>query len=143
MPKFRDPELGQLVNDIIARRRASVNKLAKPDLLQLLLDTHDQNPESLSEFEVIAEMLVFWLAGSETTASTLTFVMMFLLNDPPSYQRLVDEIRERFPYSDSPVSDDQTVDLPFLHAVFKETLRLMPPAAGGKVFLLQHLISLF
>ncbi|KAF4784846.1 cytochrome P450 [Colletotrichum scovillei] len=147
LPKFRDPELAQLISDIIEKRQASTDKLAKPDLLQLLLDTHERNPETLSRIEVFSEMLVFWLAGSETTASTLTFAMMFLLNDPPSYQRLVNEIRGRFPLSNSPVSDDQTTDLPFLHAVLKETMRLAPPATGGlqrqtdeDVILSDHLI---
>ncbi|KAK1716495.1 cytochrome P450 [Colletotrichum lupini] len=147
LPKFRDPELAQLISDIIEKRQASTDKLAKPDLLQLLLDTHEKNPETLSRIEVFSEMLVFWLAGSETTASTLTFAMMFLLNDPPSYQKLVNEIRGRFPLSNSPVSDDQTTDLPFLHAVLKETMRLAPPATGGlqrqtdeDVILSDHLI---
>ncbi|OHF01158.1 hypothetical protein CORC01_03472 [Colletotrichum orchidophilum] len=147
LPKFRDPELAQLVNEIIEKRQASTDKLAKPDLLQLLLDTHEKNPETLSRIEVFAEMLVFWLAGSETTASTLTFAMMFLLNDPASYQRLVDEIRGKFPMPDSPVSDDETTDLPFMHAVLKETMRLAPPATGGlqrqtdeDVILSDHLI---
>ncbi|KAK1510254.1 hypothetical protein CABS01_07926 [Colletotrichum abscissum] len=147
LPKFRDPELAQLISDIIEKRQASTDKLAKPDLLQLLLDTHEENPETLSRIEVFSEMLVFWLAGSETTASTLTFAMMFLLNDPPSYQKLVNEIRGRFPLSNSPVSDDQTTDLPFLHAVLKETMRLAPPATGGlqrqtdeDVILSDHLI---
>ncbi|KAF9876732.1 p450 monooxygenase [Colletotrichum karsti] len=130
-PAHHDPELKRLINEIIARRRAVDEKMAKPDILQLLLDTHDQNPDEFSDRSLIAEMLLFMMAGSETTASTLIFTFTYLMDDPATYARLVEEVREVFPYADSLVTNEQTVNMPFLNAVLKETLRLRAPAASG------------
>ncbi|KAJ5006173.1 UDP-glucuronosyltransferase 1-6 [Colletotrichum sp. SAR 10_66] len=129
----QDPELKRLVDEVIARRRTSQDKIAKPDILQLLLDTHDQNPEDFSDKVVMAEMFLFMLAGGETAATTLIFAFIFLLDDPVRYKRLVDEIRHVFPDASSPVTNETTANLPFLNAVLKETLRLRAPAASGKV----------
>ncbi|KAI8298434.1 hypothetical protein K4K59_002842 [Colletotrichum sp. SAR11_240] len=133
LPKSQDPELKRLVDEVIARRRTSQDKIAKPDILQLLLDTHDQNPEDFSDKVVMAEMFLFMLAGGETAATTLIFAFIFLLDDPVRYKRLVDEIRQVFPDASSPVTNEMTANLPFLNAVLKETLRLRAPAASGKV----------
>ncbi|KAI8227727.1 UDP-glucuronosyltransferase 1-6 [Colletotrichum sp. SAR 10_96] len=129
----QDPELKRLVDEVIARRRTSQDKIAKPDILQLLLDTHDQNPEDFSDKVVMAEMFLFMLAGGETAATTLIFAFIFLLDDPVRYERLVDEVRQVFPDASSPVTNEMTANLPFLNAVLKETLRLRAPAASGKV----------
>ncbi|KAJ0318210.1 hypothetical protein Brms1b_004464 [Colletotrichum noveboracense] len=129
----QDPELKRLVDEVIARRRTSQDKIAKPDILQLLLDTHDQNPENFSDKVVMAEMFLFMLAGGETAATTLIFAFIFLLDDPVRYKRLVDEIRQVFPDASSPVTNEMTANLPLLNAVLKETLRLRAPAASGKV----------
>lgn len=139
LPKSQDPELKRLVDEVIARRRTSQDKVAKPDILQLLLDTHDQNPEDFSDKVVIAEMFLFMLAGGETAATTLIFAFIFLLDDPVRYKRLVDEIRQVFPDASSPVTNEMTADLPFLNAVLKETLRLRAPAASGKVLVWRRL----
>ncbi|KAI8312585.1 Cytochrome P450 monooxygenase FUS8 [Colletotrichum sp. SAR11_59] len=133
LPKSQDPELKRLVDEVIARRRTSQDKIAKPDILQLLLNTHDQNPEDFSDKVVMAEMFLFMLAGGETAATTLIFAFIFLLDDPVRYKRLVDEIRQVLPDASSPVTNEMTANLPFLNAVLKETLRLRAPAASGKV----------
>ncbi|KAI8161951.1 Cytochrome P450 monooxygenase FUS8 [Colletotrichum sp. SAR 10_70] len=127
----QDPELKRLVDEVIARRRTSQDKIAKPDILQLLLDTHDQNPENFSDKVVMAEMFLFMLAGGETAATTLIFAFIFLLDDPVRYERLVDEVRQVFPDASSPVTNEMAANLPFLNAVLKETLRLRAPAASG------------
>ncbi|TEA16783.1 Cytochrome P450 monooxygenase FUS8 [Colletotrichum sidae] len=136
---FQDPELKRIIDEIITRRKQlSDEKRGKPDLLALLLDTHEQHPEVLNYKEVIAEMFVFLIAGSETSAATMTFALMFLLENPDACQKLVVEIRQRFPAADSPVSEDRMKDLPFLDAVLKETLRLRPVSAAGMARLLSY-----
>ncbi|TDZ13565.1 Cytochrome P450 monooxygenase FUS8 [Colletotrichum spinosum] len=86
---FQDPELKRIIDEIITRRKQlSDEKRGKPDLLALLLDTHEQHPEVLNYKEVIAEMFVFLIAGSETSAATMTFALMFLLENPDACQKL-------------------------------------------------------
>lgn len=132
MPPFQDPELRRLLDEVIERRRAAKDKVPRQDLLQILLDAHDQDPKGFPHIDVVSEMLVFLIAGSDTPSGTLTFAIMFLMNHPEVYRRVVEEVREAFPSPDSEVTDDRMADLPYLNAVLKETLRVMNPTASGK-----------
>ncbi|ROT39910.1 cytochrome P450 [Sodiomyces alkalinus F11] len=131
MPPFQDPELRRLLDEVIERRRTTEDKVPKQDLLQILLDAHDQDPKGFPLIDVVSEMLVFLIAGSDTPSGTLSFAIMFLMNHPEVYRRVVDEVREAFPEPDSEVTDERMADLPYLNAILKETLRVMNPTASG------------
>ncbi|KAI0647864.1 cytochrome P450 monooxygenase pc-3 [Trametes meyenii] len=67
------------------------------------------------------------VAGSETTASTLTFVIYLLCLNPNVFMRLRVEIMEALDPSQMPTFDDVR-HLKYLRAVINETLRLYPIA---------------
>ncbi|KAJ3758543.1 cytochrome P450 monooxygenase pc-1 [Lentinula raphanica] len=71
------------------------------------------------------ETLNILIAGRDTTAATLTFVVYFLSMYPKTMQRLRDEILEKVGPSRRPTYDDIR-DMKFLRAVINETLRLYP-----------------
>lgn len=81
----------------------------------------------LTEEEIIAQSVVFLLAGYETTASTLTYCIYELAMNPDIQQRLYEEIHEAYE-KDSSLSYDTTTKLEFLDSVLSETLRKYPPA---------------
>lgn len=63
----------------------------------------------------------------ETTASTLSFVLFELVNNPKVQQRLYEEITEAM--KEDPSLSGQTLSkLPYLDAVLSEGLRKYPPA---------------
>lgn len=98
------------------------------DLLSLLLQARDDEGQPMSDQQLIDECVVLFTAGHETTAAALAWTWYLLCEHPQSYQKLQQEVdqelQEHFPTFD---------DLPRLSyclQVFKETLRLYPPAPG-------------
>lgn len=78
----------------------------------------------LNEEEIIAQSMIFLLAGYETTASTLTFCIYELAKHPEVQNKLYDEIKT---IGDS-LDLNNLMKLPYLDAVISETLRKHPPA---------------
>ena len=83
-----------------------------------------------SEEELVNQMMTFLAAGHETTATTLTWAAYRLCKHPEIQSRLREEIRSNLPSIDDDSQDITSEDLaqlPFLHAVCNETLRVHPP----------------
>ncbi|KAL2166987.1 hypothetical protein VTG60DRAFT_1881 [Thermothelomyces hinnuleus] len=87
----------------------------------------------LSEEEASSETLLQIVAGSDTSASTIRCVMLHLLSNPRAYQKLQAEIDQAIETAriSSPIKDAERRQLPYLQAVIKEGLRIMPPASGA------------
>ncbi|RKL20178.1 hypothetical protein BFJ68_g2887 [Fusarium oxysporum] len=129
--KPRDEQLDAIVQGIIDKRLHSQKESERRDLLDMLLEASAENPDKLSMEDIKAEMFVFLLAGSDTSAVTATFCLMKLLENPAAHQALKRELDELLASSSDPIVDENTHNLPYLNAVIHETLRMLPPAAGG------------
>jgi cytochrome P450 len=88
---------------------------------------------------IASEMLDHILAGHETTAITLTYLMYELSRQPLLQSKLRAEVRTLSPRLNYPadIPEDlpspRSIDaLPLLDAVIQETLRRYPPAAGSE-----------
>lgn len=88
---------------------------------------------------IASEMLDHILAGHETTAVTLTYMMYELSRQPALQSKLRDEVRTLSPRLSYPASmpedlpSPRSIDaLPLLDAVIQETLRRYPAAAGSE-----------
>ncbi|KAE8380493.1 cytochrome P450 [Aspergillus bertholletiae] len=127
----RDGELDATVQSILDKRLHVEKSDRRKDLLQILLEASAESPDTLSQEHIKAEMFVFLLAGSDTSAATATFCLMKLLENPATYQTLVQELDALVPCRNDPIVDENIRNLPYLNAVIYETLRLLPPAAGG------------
>ncbi|XP_065307775.1 cytochrome P450 3A41-like isoform X2 [Dermacentor albipictus] len=101
------------------------------DVLQLCLDTvvemKNRSGQKLTESEmkdVAAEIMVFFIAGSDGVAIALTFTAYNLALSPEYQDRLVEEI-------DEAVSKGMTFEalnaMPLLEAAVKESLRMYTP----------------
>jgi cytochrome P450 len=86
----------------------------------------------LTAEEVSSEALLQIAAGSDTSATTIRAVMLHLLANPPAYKKLQAEIDSsiRVGKISSPIKDTEARQLPYLQAVIKEGLRILPPATG-------------
>ncbi|MGA1342485.1 MAG: cytochrome P450 [Hyphomonas sp.] len=84
-----------------------------------------QTGEAFSRDELIDQLGVFFLAGHETTASALTWAVYILASRPEILSRLRAEVDAVA--GDGPISFEHTRRMPFVRAVFRETLRLYPP----------------
>lgn len=142
--KFTD-DVVQARKDLIAREGSSAEKkFTRHDILQTLLTHQDeQYADRLTDQQVATEAGIFLTAGSETTANTLTWTVLLLLRNPGTLQKLTAELDAAFPnvqltpailgnpstYTALP--HDTLKRLPYLDAVLKESMRLLPVAATG------------
>lgn len=78
----------------------------------------------LSETEIVANCLFFFLAGYDTTATTLVFLLYCLAENPDCQDLLAKEI-SNIKTNDS--DSDGVEGLQYLDMIFKETLRMFPP----------------
>jgi cytochrome P450 len=87
----------------------------------------------LTQEEASGEALLQVVAGSDTSAGTIRAVMLNILTHPTMYLKLKKEIDEGIAAGtiSSPIKDTEARELPYLQAVIKEGLRIMPPASGA------------
>jgi cytochrome P450 len=70
------------------------------------------------------------LAGSETTAVALAFCTYYLLDGPAVMAHLRQELQAQFQH-EADITSRTVNQLPDLHAVIQEALRLNPPTTKG------------
>ncbi|MQA28068.1 MAG: cytochrome P450 [Micromonosporaceae bacterium] len=116
-------ELFGACDEIIARRHAS--GVDRDDFLGMLLAARDGD-ERLSDQEVREQVLVFLLAGHETTSTALTFTLRLLGLHPEIQQRVRDEIRAVVGDREPTAADMR--ELSYTTMALKEAMRLFPSA---------------
>ncbi|MES4901868.1 MULTISPECIES: cytochrome P450 [unclassified Streptomyces] len=97
------------------------------DLLTLLIRAHNAEDGSLTRAELREQVLVFFLAGHDTTATALTFALHLLARHPAEQQRVHEELDRVLPDGRTPTAADLEA-LPRLTMVLKEAMRLFPPS---------------
>lgn len=113
-----------IIDQMIARWRA--DRIDRGDLLSMLLLAVDEegDGQGMSEKQARDEAMTSFLAGHETTATSLTWTLYLLAKHPDIQERAAQQIRE---ICDGPVTLDDLVHLPFLEQIVKESMRLYPP----------------
>ncbi|KAK4174348.1 putative cytochrome P450 pisatin demethylase-like protein [Triangularia setosa] len=115
------------------------NPVPRKDILTQLLDTHQNDPSALSYEEIVAITTTNVIAGSDTTAVSLSSVLYHLHKYPAARAKLVDEIAraERDGLASKPfITYAEAVKLPYLTAVINEAMRIHP-ATG---FILERVV---
>lgn len=122
--------LRQVVDEIIAERRAEPSAAAAPDLLGLLLRARDADHpgDRLSEREVADQVLIFLLAGLETTAVTLACTLVELARATEWQDLIRAEIQREV--GDQPITSEDVPALVWTDRVLHEAMRLFPAAHG-------------
>ncbi|WP_149181954.1 cytochrome P450 [Streptomyces sp. TRM49041] len=125
-------ELYGVCDRIIEERRADGSVATGEDLLSLLTRAGSDEDGSLDAAEIRDQVLIFLLAGHETTATSLAFAL-HLLAGHPEEQRLAREEAVRVLAGRTPQAADLDA-LPYLNQVIKEAMRLYPagPVIGRR-----------
>jgi cytochrome P450 len=115
----------QVADRLIAERRATPPEARPPDLLSAMLEMRGKDGEGLSDRSIRFEIVGLLIAGKETSAITLSWLLALLPQMPDVERRLVDEIDAvlggRLPEAE---------DLPrlsYTRMVLSETLRRHTP----------------
>jgi cytochrome P450 len=98
------------------------------DIISILMkaNLHAAEEDRLSDEVVIGQMTTLSFAAMDTSATSLSRILYLLATHPEAQDRLRAEVTEaRQRYGD--VGHDELVELPFLDAVCRETMRLFPP----------------
>jgi cytochrome P450 len=96
-------------------------------MLAHLVRGKDEHGEALSDREVLENLRLVALAGHETTATTMAWMVIELCQDRPRWDRLVAEATAA---PDLPRTPAGLGQFPYAEAVFREALRLHPPVPG-------------
>ena len=108
------------------------------NLLEAMIMVADQTDSGLDDSDVAGNVLTMLLAGEDTTANTLAWMLHLLQRNPAALQRVQDEVRsvagEGGP--DHVFTQDQLALLDYVEACAHETMRLKPV---GPVNLVQAL----
>ncbi|MFE9649732.1 cytochrome P450 [Streptomyces sp. NPDC006365] len=99
------------------------------DLVTLLVRAENAEDGSLDAAELREQVLIFLLAGHETTATALAFALHLLARHPEHHKRVRDEVDRVLggPGGRAPTAADMA-ELPYLTMVLKEAMRLYPSA---------------
>jgi len=117
--------LDDIVYEMIRERRASGHDPG--DMLSMLLATRDADDgTALTDAEVRDQAMTIMLAGHETTANALAWTFYLLARSPAVRARMEAELRDVLGDRRATAADLKA--LPYTLQVFKESMRLYPPA---------------
>lgn len=133
----RLPELSktlhQYTDQIIQERKKSFKADQKqgntqkkdPDFLDILLSAQDESGGSFSDTDLRSEMNTFMVAGQDTVALSLSWLLYHLAQNPEHQERCREEINGIVEDGLS-ITWDQLGKLSYTTMCIKESLRLMP-----------------
>ncbi|GIY16199.1 cytochrome P450 3A41 [Caerostris extrusa] len=135
-------ETGQRYNDFLQLMMDAADETAQTENSEYAEDETDRfgsitnngltpstKYKKLSEVELLAQCIIFFMVGYETTATLLTFVCYCLATNPEWQEKLIKEVDDAF-VKHKEMSYEAVRDMKILDAVVSETLRIHPPSTS-------------
>ncbi|KAL1922872.1 uncharacterized protein VTP21DRAFT_9248 [Calcarisporiella thermophila] len=105
------------------------------DLLTTIIEANEKEvggPDFLTDSELLGNLKVFYVAGTDTSANTIVTCLYFLATNPDIQERARNEIISYYDDNATPTADiipthEQVKSLTYLTAIIREGLRLVPP----------------
>ena len=119
-------EMLQVTSEILKACRADPTRDA-PLVHALIAATDPETGQPISDDDICNDLLIFMLAGHDTTATALTYALWALGHHPDVQDRVAAEVAE---IGDRELTPEDVPRLEYTVQVFHEALRLCPPAAG-------------
>ena len=118
---------GLLADMLDERLRLNSQGKVFVDFAQAVIEARDAEGLPFSREKIVDQLAVFFLAGHETTASSLSWTFFMLSQQAQILAKVREEIRQAL--VDRPFEFDDFKSMSFIRDVFRESLRLYPPAA--------------
>lgn len=115
---------------VAARLRLQADAALRQDpgnLLEAMLVTADEPDSGIDDAQVAGNVMTMLLAGEDTTANTLAWMIDLLWRHPDSLARATDEVRRLVADPANPTLEE-LAQLDFIEACAHETMRLKPVA---------------
>lgn len=127
----RDKYLAFSRKQVGQRTQSDVWKSDRKDFFYYLLNSKDpETGQGFGKAELWGESNTLIIAGSDTTSTTLTSTIFYLLHNPSALSRLTAEIRATFDTSESIRSGPQLNACAYLRACIDEAMRMSPPVGA-------------
>ncbi|KAH8649184.1 cytochrome P450 monooxygenase [Xylariales sp. PMI_506] len=120
-------EYETLVKEKVAKRRELGT--SRPDIMEAMIRGGSTGTDKLTDIEIETNARTLIMAGSETTATTLSGATFLLCTHPEVLHRLTEEVRSTFA-SEAEITFTSVQKLKYMLAVLRETMRVFPAAAG-------------
>lgn len=135
-PKLQFEAVRGRVNDLLFaefQRRRREADWDRPDVLSMLMQARFDDGSVMSDEELRDEMMTLLLAGHETTATSLSWLLTWLYQYPGVLQNIRAEVAELG--QGGPVPADKIAEMAYTMAAIKESLRRTPviPLVGRKL----------
>jgi cytochrome P450 len=115
--------LHTVVDELIAEHRSS----QQSDFLDLLVNAIDPDTGSpMSDEQIRAEAINFYIAGQETSANALAWTWYMLAEYPDIQERLHHEVANVL--GENKATSDSLAQMTYTECVIKESMRILPPA---------------
>lgn len=139
-PQMLDYFIGA-VDETIAHR--AQNKMVRPDFLHLMNELYQKDKESIEKKQLdpkdphvfdhstlVSNAFVFFLAGFETTATTISYAMYELAMNDDVQEEVFKEVSSVLRKHGGTPTFDACQEMELLERVISETLRKYPPAVS-------------
>jgi cytochrome P450 len=123
-------EVNGAVDGFIAQARRRMHhdpqlRTSPRNLLEAMIVEADKPDSGISDAQVAGNVLTMLLAGEDTTANTIAWMIYLLWTHPEALQQAKDEIQAQVRDPHSPTMDEMD-GLHYLQACIHETMRLKP-----------------
>ncbi|XP_049392774.1 cytochrome P450 81C13-like [Solanum stenotomum] len=122
----RNEFLNNLLEEFRQEKVSVGNREKQNTLIGTLLSLQESEPEFYTEDVIKSIMLVIFIAGTDTSSTSLQWAMRLLLAHPEALHKLRAEIDSQVG-NEHLLNESDLTKLPYLHSVINETLRLYPP----------------
>jgi len=115
-------EMERIVKEVIARKKEQ--GLTGNDILSIMIQMHEEDPERLSERELIGHTTTMFRGGYNPSGMALYWTIFLLSQHPEALEKLLAEIEGAIK-GEVPTLEELE-HLPYLEGALKETMRLFP-----------------
>jgi cytochrome P450 len=115
-------EMEQVVRGVIARKKEE--GLTGNDILSIMIQMHEENPERLSENELVGHTTTMFRGGYNPNGMALYWTIFLLSQHPESLKKVLEEL-DRAMGGRNP-TPESVEKLPYLEGAIKEGMRLFP-----------------
>jgi len=111
-----------IVRSVIARKKEE--GLNGKDILSIMIQMHEEDPERLSENELIGHTTTMFRGGYNPNGMALYWAIFLLSQHPEALKKVLDELEQAMGENDP--NPESVEKLPYLEGAIKEAMRLFP-----------------
>ncbi|KRT84488.1 cytochrome P450 [Oryctes borbonicus] len=109
----------------------TTNNIKRGDFIQIFMEMQEKakanRTKPMTIEEISAQAFVFFIAGFETSSTTMTFCLHELAFNQDIQEKVREEIREAYKKNDGHLTYDAVMEMKYMDKVIDETLRKYPP----------------